>query len=349
MQASPLLRAEYFDGVSALAHDVTLQRLGDDLVISGEGISRRAPLREVQWPERTRHGMRIAHLPGGGSVQCADSSAWDIWMRSAGPAESWVVGVQQSWRGVVAVLVVMVALLAGLYAWGLPWAARTVVAWIPAHVDETVGEVAMESLDEHLMQPTALPPEAQARLRASFERALQALPASDVPAHRVQFRKSRIGPNAFALPGGTIVMTDELVSKMAGDEAALVGVLAHELGHVRHRHGLRMLVQVGALSALSALVLGDFSGLLAGVPVWLGQASYSRDAEREADAESARVLKAAGMSPLAMVRFFEAMADRGGRKGERDPAEDSLLGIAIASHPADAERIEFFRAAAGQR
>lgn len=349
MQASSPLQAEYFDGQSARAHAVTLQRLGDELVISGDGIARRAPLREVQWPERTRHGARIAHLPGGGSVHCTDSGAWDLWMRSAGPAESWVVGLQQSWRGVFATLVVMVALLVGMYAWGLPWVARTVVAWVPSHVEDSVGEVAMESLDEHLMQPTALPPESQQRLRASFARALQALPASEVPAHRIEFRKSRIGPNAFALPGGTIVMTDELVKKMAGDEAALVGVLAHELGHVRHRHGLRMLVQVGALSALSALVLGDFSGLLAGVPIWLGQASYSRDAEREADAESARVLKAAGMSPLAMVRFFEAMAQRDGKKGERDAGEESLLGIAIASHPADAERIEFFRAAAGKR
>jgi Zn-dependent protease with chaperone function len=349
MQVSALLQAEYFDGHSARAHPVTLQRAGDELLISGEGVSRRAPLREVQWPERTRHGVRIAHLPGGGSVHCADSGAWDVWMRTGGPAESWVVRLQQSWRGVFATLLVMVALLVGIYQWGLPWAAQAVVAWVPSHVDETVGVAAMESLDEHLMKPTELPAETQQRLRAAFERALATLPPAEVPPHRIEFRKSRIGPNAFALPGGTIVMTDELVKKMAGDDAALVGVLAHELGHVRHRHGIRMLVQVGALSALSALVLGDFSAVLAGVPVWLGQASYSRDAEREADAESARVLKAAGLSPLAMVRFFEAMA-RPDPKQAGDPgpgrADDSLLGIAIASHPADAERIEFFREAA---
>ena len=349
MQASPLLQADYFDGQSARAHPVTLQRLGDELVVSGDGIARRAPLRAVQWPERTRHGARIAHLPGGGSVHCTDSGAWDAWMRSAGPAESWVVVVQQSWRGVFAALAVTVALLAGMYTWGLPWFARTVVAWVPSHVDDSVGEAALDWVDEELMQPSALPPETQQRLRASFETAVRSLPPSDVPAHRIEFRKSRIGPNAFALPGGTIVMTDELVKKMAGDEAALVGVLAHELGHVRHRHGVRMLVQVGALSAVSALVLGDFSGLLAGVPVWLGQASYSRDAEREADAESARVLKAAGMSPLAMVRFFEAMGQRDGKKRNDDGGGESLLGIAIASHPADAERIEFFRQAAESR
>lgn len=351
MQTSPLLPADYFDGRSARAHKVTLQRLGDELVIAGEGVSRRATLREVQWPERTRHGVRIANLPGGGSVQCADSAAWDAWMRSGGPSESWVVTLQQSWRGVFAALAFTAALLVGIYQWGLPWVAQTVVAWVPAHVDETVGAAAMESLDEHLMKPTELSAEAQQRLRSAFARAVASLPPEEVPPHRIEFRKSRIGPNAFALPGGTIVMTDELVKKMAGDDTALVGVLAHELGHVRHRHGLRMLVQVGALGAMSALVLGDFSALLAGVPVWLGQASYSRDAEREADAESARVLKAAGLSPLAMVRFFEAMAHRDAKQSGdegRGGADDSLLGIAIASHPADAERIEFFRNAAAR-
>ncbi|HEV8313585.1 MAG TPA: M48 family metalloprotease, partial [Burkholderiaceae bacterium] len=71
-----------------------------------------------------------------------------------------------------------------------------------------------------------------------------------------------------------------------------------------------------------------------------------RDAEREADAEAVRVLRAAGISPLAMVRFFEAVAQRHGSGKDR---ERGWLGFAIASHPADAERIRFFRDAAAAR
>src|SRR4030095_10063794 len=118
--------------------------------------------------------------------------------------------------------------------------------------------------------------------------------------------KSRIGPNAFALPGGTIILTDDLVKRVGADEAVLIGVLGHELGHLRHRHGMRMLIEVGALGAIASVLVGDFSTLLASMPVWLGQAAYSRDAEREADAEAVRVLRASGASPAVMVGFFEA-------------------------------------------
>ncbi len=102
-------------------------------------------------------------------------------------------------------------------------------------------------------------------------------------------------------------MTDQLAQLFEADAAVLTGVLAHELGHVQHRHGMRMVVQASAIGLVSSLVLGDFSTVLAGAPVLLGQQSYSRDAEREADAYSAAVLKAAGLSPAVMVGFFEKM------------------------------------------
>jgi Zn-dependent protease with chaperone function len=257
--------------------------------------------------------------------------------------------MQQSWRSVLGSAVALSALLAVLWIWGIPWAARAAVAAIPTSVDEALGAAALEGLDERWMRPSTLPPAEQARIGAAFERALAALPAASVPPHRLVFRKSRIGPNAFALPGGTMVMTDQLVELVGRDATLLTGVLGHELGHLRHRHGMTMLVQATAVGTVSSLVFGDFSGLLAGLPVLLSQASYSRDAEREADAEAVRVLRAAALSPLAMVTFFEKVAEWR-RAGQPDAGRDadsrSTLGIAIATHPADAERIRYFRAAA---
>jgi len=370
--ASSAIDAEYFDGRSARAHTVRLSLDGRSLVIDGDGVSRSVPCTEVVWPERTRHGVRVAHLRDGASIHCRDSAAWDAWTRSGGRGESLVVKAQQRWRGVLVCVAVLVAVLVAGYQWGLPWAARKAVAVVPASVDETIGESALASLDEHLMSKSELPADQQARISAAFERALATLPAGTVPAHRLVFRKSGIGPNAFALPGGTMVLTDELVQLVKGDEAVIVGVLGHELGHLRQRHGMRMLAQVSALGAVSAMLFGDFNSLLAAAPVWLGQASYSRDAEREADAESVRLMKSAGISPEAMVRFFEAVAayvppreanakaSKPGQEAADDAAsspkpdaaqerrrrQESWLGIAIASHPADEERIRFFKEAA---
>jgi Zn-dependent protease with chaperone function len=367
------LAVEYFDGRSARARPVVLSCRDDALHIAGDGIALVVPLREVEWPERTRHGTRVAHLPGGGSLHAADAAAWDAFARACGRGESVVVRAQQSWRWVLAAIAGTVLFVAAVYEWGVPWAARAAVPLIPQSVDAAVGEQALESLEEHLLEPSKLPAEQQQRLRAAFEQAVRAQAPGSVPAHRILFRASEIGPNALALPGGTMIVTDDLVELVGGDADVVTGVLAHELGHVRHRHGMRLLVQVTAIGVVASAVLGDFNALLTAVPVWLGQAAYARDAEREADAESARFLKNAGISPAVMVTFFERIAagpprkartpDGGASAASAPPAaasspprteesrrrSPSWLGIAIASHPADAERVQFFRDEAAKR
>ena len=69
--------------------------------------------------------------------------------------------------------------------------------------------------------------------------------------------------NAFALPGGTVVMTDAIVQAAADkgiSDDALVGVLAHEIGHVVHRHGMRMVVEQGVLNMGLGLAFGRCVG-----------------------------------------------------------------------------------------
>ena len=334
------IAVEFFDGRSARARPARLGFDGTQLILRGADLERRFAPRALRWPERTRHGTRVAELPDGASLHCTDAAAWDRFAQRCGRGDSFVVRAQQSWRWVLASAAATIALLAALYVWGVPAAARAALAFVPPQVERRIGEAALAELDEELLQPSALDAPTQERIRSAFERVLAAQPAGSLPAHRIEFRRSRIGPNAFALPDGSIVMTDELVALAGPQTDMLSGVLAHELGHVRQRHGMRMLLQASAVGVLASVVVGDFNTLLAAAPVVLGQAGYSRDAEREADDDAARLLRDAGVSPLVMVDFFEKMAER-----DRVPAL-AALGIAIASHPADAERIEFFRAAA---
>jgi len=372
--ATELAAVEYFDGRSARAQPVRLSCRDAELRIDGEGVQLGVPLRDVQWPERTRHGVRVAQLPGGASLHCADAAGWDAFARACGRGDTAVVRAQQSWGWVLASIAGLAIFIAVAYQWGLPWAARAALPLVPQTVDAAVGEQAFESIEVHLLKPSQLPPARQQALRAAFARAVAAQPAGSVPPHRLLLRAGEIGPNAFALPGGTVVVTDELVELV--DDEVVVGVLGHELAHVRHRHGMRMLVQATAIGVVASALLGDFSALLAAVPVWIGQAAYARDAEREADADAVRFLRNAGISPAVMVTFFERVrADAERRAQERArvrdgaaasapppaaaPVEDrtgdarsddrSWLGIAIASHPADAERIRYFEAEAARR
>ncbi|MBK6387251.1 MAG: M48 family metalloprotease [Rhodoferax sp.] len=82
----------------------------------------------------------------------------------------------------------------------------------------------------------------------------------------------------------------------------------------------------------------------------LGQASYSREAEQEADADAVRVLKAAGISPAVMVTLFEKLEEKrrkSDKRGDATAGQASWVGIAFASHPSDADRVHFFKEAAG--
>lgn len=345
--SSPTLAAIYFDGRSAKPHSVHLRLLDDQLHIEGEALERSVRIREVQWPERTRHGKRIAHLPDGGQVQSDDSAAWDGWQKAHGRHDTLVVKMQQSWRSVLGSVVLLVALLGAVYAWGLPLLADAVVSATPHALDVRLGESSLVAIDKSFMRPSQLEAAEQRRIEAAWQQAVSAMPAGQAPKWTLVFRKSRIGPNAFALPGGTIVMTDEMVKLVDGDTRILTAVLAHELGHVEHRDGLRMLVQVTVLGSISSVVLGDFSSVLAAAPALLGQAHYSRQAEHQADVYSLRVLKAARIEPSVMVTLFDKLAAQ--RKqdnpGAGEASENSLLGIAFASHPTDADRIAFFKQA----
>ena len=343
--------ADYFDGRSARASRVKVAIRGDQLRIVGDGLMLHVPLTDVRWPERQRHGGQVVTLAQGGSLHAIDGQGWQVLRRMTG-GESLVVRAQQSWRGVALATVTLLAVLIAGWLWGVPLAARTLVGFVPPEADQLIDRQMVRSMEQQMFGPSRLPDPEQQAIRDALATAVRAAwPRGGAPPYDLRFVDGRrVGANALALPGGTIFVTDQLVAlaKRPGADAAdpqamLVGVLGHELGHVERRHGMRATAQVLLIGMVAAAMLGDLNTLLAGVPVVLVQNGYSRDFEREADHDSARILTAAGHSPAVMASFFERL--RSERQGESDD-DTSLIGIGLASHPADAERIAFFRNAA---
>ena len=152
--------------------------------------------------------------------------------------------------------------------------------------------------------------------------------------HRYRwFVADRPDINAFAAPGGVVVVYSGLI-RAAGSAEELAGVLAHEVAHAELRHTLRGVVKSLGLRALVAVVSGDISGsVFADAATRLTELRFSRDAEREADAEGLRRLVAARIDPTGMIRFYEKLA-----------AEQRLSPPPILStHPATGERLESLR------
>jgi predicted Zn-dependent protease len=137
--------------------------------------------------------------------------------------------------------------------------------------------------------------------------------------------------NAFTLPGGTIIVLDDLVR--AASEDQLLAVLGHELGHVVHHHPMQSAYRSASVAALAGLAWGDFSGVAASVPAAMGMLRYSRALEEEADDFAVRVLADAGLGAEPLCEFFELILEM-----EEELAVGSLPEF-LSSHPDTDERI----------
>ena len=137
--------------------------------------------------------------------------------------------------------------------------------------------------------------------------------------------------NAFALPGGHLVVTGDLI-KTADHADEVAAVIAHEIGHAAYRHPEAQIVRAMGLQIVLGMVSGGGSDTVSGLAGLLAVLRYSRDAEREADAFAQELLIDARIDPLALARFFEKMRELAGDGG-------GLLGGILSTHPVTGERI----------
>ncbi len=141
--------------------------------------------------------------------------------------------------------------------------------------------------------------------------------------------------NAFALPGGQILLFRGLIEQ-AEDGDQVAGVLAHEVGHVLHRHPTEIALKNTAGAGMVSLLVGDFTGgtAIAAATQLLLTSSNTRDAERQADATAVQLLNDLNISAESLAGFF-------GTTGA--DTFDGILGY-LSTHPADADRTATVRA-----
>lgn len=315
--------ALYFDGVSSRCHRVELSVQEGIAAISGD-VHRQAPLSELRVSERARHAKRKVTFPDGAYLEVLDNTAFAALLAQTGHREPLVVKMQQSWRLTLIALAAVIAVLVLGYLYGLPAASKAIVGVLPEKAERSIGNEALGFLDKHMLAPSVLPMERQQAIAARFG-ALAAPPGT--PHYELIFRKSRVGPNAFALPSGHIILTDDIV-KLAADDDAVMGILAHELGHLHERHLLRRLIESSAIGIVATALSGDVSSVIANIPTLMLDMKYSRDAEREADDYAMAMLRANGIAVSKLAQVFEKLGEQ---------AVDPLP--YFSSHPATSERI----------
>lgn len=334
--------ARYFDGRSSRPRAVRVVADVDELRIRGEDLDRRVALREVEVSEPLGAAPRLLRLGDGSYLESSEHNAVAETLRVAGHRDGVVGRVQTRWTWALAALVATLATIAVGYLYGLPVVAAFAAKRVPVEIEAAIGQRAVKIVDAQMFAPTSLPPVRQAELSAAFAR----IAPQDGRTYRLEFRASRIGPNAIALPGGIMVMTDELV-KLARSDEEVIAVLAHELGHIEQRHFMRRLISGAIVGAVITLVSSEASGLLTALPATLADLSYSRNMEREADAFAIALLRRNGMSPeplaTMLARLEQAHAERNSKGGKGH--DDIKVPRYLLTHPHTEERIAAIRAA----
>jgi Zn-dependent protease with chaperone function len=331
------LPVSYFDGRTARAHRVTLGLDAGRVTIQGDGIDRDEPLEGVDIADQIGRTPRLVRFHDGAYCEVADLDAFAAILTEQGIARSAVARAERNRGWIAAATVSFVVLLVVAYRFGVPAMADTVATHLPQVALDQIGRHSMDILDRTAFEPSKLPAARQNDIAAAFARLR--LANGRPPTQTMVFRDSEgLGANALALPSGVIIVTDGLVT-LAKDAREILGVLAHEAGHIERRHGLRQLLQNSTVTLFIAWYVGDVSSLVATAPTLLLQAKYSRDFEREADAYAAEVMRANGISLAHLADILERLEN--GRSPGRTLKR--VTTDYLSSHPTTADRLRMLR------
>ncbi|MEO8006674.1 MAG: M48 family metallopeptidase [Betaproteobacteria bacterium] len=319
----------YYDGKSSAGHAIELQfpqPAGETLRITGSGIDRTVLVSDIRVSPRIGNSRRMLYLPDGAVVESADNDAIDGAFANAPNARRHrILHVLESRFRYVVLAVAATAIAMWLVIeFGIPALAREVAVNLPASVEISIGQGALDGLDKLVFKPSKLPDNRKVELRQLFSRI-----AGDGSGYKLEFRGGgRMGANALALPAGTIVLTDELVALAKRDEE-IAAVLAHEVGHLRNRHALRHVMEQSVTGLLIIAVTGDVNTILAAAPLAVIHARYSQAFEREADDFALHYLASQRIDPAVfsdILLRLDAQHPQGG------------MPSFLASHPATEER-----------
>jgi Zn-dependent protease with chaperone function len=231
------------------------------------------------------------------------------------------------------------------YIFGVPLLAGNIVRVMPIEWEQEFGDTVAVQLEEQLREAGGweicdTDPNSLAN-RAITRFAKAAMDGAGSPFEpSITVVRSSV-PNAFALPGGRAFYFSALLDQTeTPDEFA--GVMAHELGHVAHRHVMESLVASAGTGLLIGFILGDMSGLsvAGGLGAMLIDTRFSRQAEAEADRFSAAVAARLGFDPVGLPNLLERIA----------ADDDFTRALALLStHPLTEERRRALEALATPR
>ncbi len=253
------------------------------------------------------------YLPDGGLFQSDDLEA----MAAILPKSKWhlLTSAESFGPHLLPITLILPVVTFAVYRLIMPLIIILALGLTPTSLIQQMDKSAIKTFDKLTTRESHISYKRQAEISLIFEGLLEKGESHRKkrrPQYELLFRGGRMGPNAFALPGGTIVITDALVDMFPNDDDVIAGILAHEIGHVEMEHSLRRLYRALGLAAMLGLIAGDSGAIVEDVIVEgsaLLSLSFSRRNETESDNFAVDLLYETGRDPAAMAKLFERIKD----------------------------------------
>ena len=295
------VRGIFYDGLTWDRQDVQVRfdRNGG-IRIAGDGIDLALKFDDVSVSDRLADIPRYLYISGGDACELLDNDAVDSWLAqsNAQRGSRFLHRLDTSVSAAMAAIAVIGLILVSFVLWGAPALAERAVEALPMEVDQTIGDESLAVLDNVAFSPSTVAESRQAEIRAAFDEMVSDM-ETPMGGHLVFRRSEVLGANAFALAGNTVILTDELIELAEHDEE-IIAVLAHEMGHIQHRHVMKHVARSAIVAVLVAAYIGDvtaITGVAATMPAVLDSMRHSRAFEREADRVARDYLDSVGIAP----------------------------------------------------
>jgi Zn-dependent protease with chaperone function len=339
-----VIAGRYFSGATSQGMVAVVRiEAGGLLWLQAGELQRSVPLAHVRISERIGNTPRYIEFNDGARFETLDNDALDAALAQAQQWRFHIADALESRWSLVLLALCCVLVVGYLTArFGVPMLADILAEHMPERTTQYLGRQVLQAMQEDWMTASKLPPARQATLQKAFAEMLQRTGLT--PDIELYFYDAEaIGANAFALPAGIVVMTDQLVH-LAKHDDEILAVLAHELGHVAHNHALRDSIRNSILSFLILWFSGDVSGtatFVTSLPVLLLELKYSREFEQEADAFALQY----ALQHKLDTRHYVCILRRLQRKDDDTDAAvdpDELFGGFLSTHPPTAARLQAF-------
>ena len=328
--------AKLYDGVSSKEHIVEIEFTNNKRVVIKEfGIDE--PIERVKIATRLGNTPRVIEFSNGIRCKSDDNDKIDEILERLGVNSAPIHKLEKSWKLAVISVVAIAAFIVFMLTAGASYTAEFLANRLPESTLDSASEITLKQLDKRYLHKSNLSNDRKVQIIKLFKKL-----TNNDPRYKLHFRSSPLmGPNAFALPSGDIVLLDELVFLDKDKNLyGVLGVLAHEKAHYVYKHGLKGLIKGTIATAVIGYFTGDVSFIVTTLPTALVTSKYSREYETQADKYAKAELKRLNISSKPLANIFIEMEKYYNKKYGKDNKESALDWF--STHPVTEERIKYF-------